>query len=171
MERRYSSYARQLRGCTTKEESADCINNLILDFKESMPGYESFKSCFKNIVYTSSQEKDKKIVQYILKKLEVHYSSNELKPNSFTIEHILPESTKNEYVGMVGNLLPLGEKLNNELEDKNFEYKKKRYQESQYATVKQFVIQNSDIDIWDEKAIITRTEEIARILYDNVIEG
>lgn len=112
LERRYSSYARQLRNCTSKKESADCINNLITDLKEGIPDYSIFEKQFEKIVYTSAKEKDKKLVKYILKKLDTHYSSNELVPNSFTIEHILPESVATEYVGMLGNLLPMGEQLN-----------------------------------------------------------
>lgn len=136
-----------------------------------MPVYETFESCLQNIIYTSSEERNKKLVQYILKKLEVYYSSNELKPNSFTIEHILPESTKGERVGMLGNLLPLGEKLNGELQNKKFEDKIKRYPESQYATVKNFVENYSKINVWDDNKIVERTKQIARILYDNIIEG
>lgn len=171
LERRYSSYARQIRNCSSKEESSECINNLIRDFDESMPAYEIFESCLQNIIYTSSEERNKKLVQYILKKLEVYYSSNELKPNSFTIEHILPESTKGDCVGMLGNLLPLGEKLNSELQNEKFEDKMKRYPESQYATVRNFVEKYSDSNVWDDNEIVERTKQIARILYDNIIEG
>ena len=49
------------------------------------------------------------------------------KPNSFTIEHILPESTNNNVVGMLGNLLPLGEQLNSNLQDKSFKVKLSGY--------------------------------------------
>ena len=171
LERRYSSYARKLRACTRKNESADCINNLIVDLKASLPEYSVFESHFKLILYTSKQERDKKLVQYILKKLEVFYASNELKPNSFTIEHILPESTCNAYVGMVGNLIPLGEKFNSELKDKNFKIKLAKYENSQYATVKQFVKEYKEEENWTGELIEKRTIEIAKILYDNIIEG
>lgn len=50
-----------------KKESADCINNLILDLKEALPDYSAFESKFRAITYTSEQDKDKKLVQYILK--------------------------------------------------------------------------------------------------------
>lgn len=171
LERRYSSYARKLRECSSKEESADCINNLILDLKKSLPEYNVFESHFKNIVYTSRQEKDKKLVQYILKKLEVYYSSDELKPNSFTIEHILPESTGKECVGMIGNLLPLGEQLNGDLQNKCFREKHKKYHESSYATVKQFIKEHTEDELWEQNSIEKRTIQIAKILYDNQIEG
>lgn len=171
LERRYSSYARQLRNCTSKKESADCINNLMTDLKEGIPDYSIFEKQFEKIVYTSAKEKDKKLVKYILKKLDTHYSSNELVPNSFTIEHILPESVATEYVGMIGNLLPLGEQLNNDLSNKNFKSKMTRYPESQYTTVKKFVEENKDKEEWGEKEIVERTKYIAEIMYHSIIEG
>ena len=171
LERRYSFYARKLRGCNSKEESSDCINDLIVDLKTSLPEYSVFESNFKKIIYTSKQERDKKLVQYILKKLEVFHATNELKPNSFTIEHILPESTGNRFVGMVGNLLPLGEKLNNELQDKDFKIKIAKYNNSQYETVKQFVQEYKNEEKWTEESIEERTEKIAQIMYENIIEG
>lgn len=171
LERRYSFYARKLRGCNSKEESTDCINDLIIDLKSSLPEYSTFESNFKKIIYTSKQERDKKLVQYILKKLEVFYATDELKPNSFTIEHILPESTGNQFIGMVGNLIPLGEKLNNELKDKDFRIKIIKYSDSQYATVKQFVQEYENEEKWTEKIIEERTMKIAKILYNNFIEG
>lgn len=171
LERRYSSYARKLRGCNSKEESADCVNNLIIDLKESLPEYNIFESHFKSIIYTSQYERDKKLVQYILKKLEVFYATDELKPNSFTIEHILPESTGNEAVGMIGNLIPLGEKLNSELKDKEFKTKIAKYDSSQYATVKQFIQEYKNEEKWTKELIEERTSKVAKILYDNIVEG
>ena len=171
LERRYSSYARKLRGCNSKEESADCVNNLIIDLKESLPEYNVFESHFKSIIYTSQYERDKKLVQYILKKLEVFYATDELKPNSFTIEHILPESTGNEAVGMIGNLIPLGEKLNSELKDKEFKTKIAKYDSSQYATVKRFIQEYKNEEKWTKELIEERTSKVAKILYDNIVEG
>lgn len=171
LERRYSSYARKLRNCNKKEDSADCIKNLIIDLKESLPEYSIFESKFKLITFTTKQERDKKLVQYILKKLEVFYATDELKPNSFTIEHILPESTGNNSVGMLGNLIPLGENLNTELKDKNFNTKLIKYKESQYATVRRFVQDYEGIEDWTQELILRRTIDMAKILYNNFIEG
>lgn len=142
---------------------------MIVDLKTSLPEYSIFESKFKSIIYTSRQERDKKLVQYILKKLEAFYATDELQPNSFTIEHILPESTGNNFVGMVGNLVPLGEKLNSELKDKNFKIKLAKYDNSQYATVKQFVKEYKD-EKWTGELIERRTIEMAKILYDKIIE-
>ena len=72
---------------------------------------------------------------------------------------------------MVGNLIPLGEKLNNELKDKDFRIKIIKYSDSQYATVKQFVQEYRNEEKWTEKLIEERTAKIAQIMYENIIEG
>lgn len=171
LERRYSSYARQLRSCTDKAEATECINNLLSDLKRGLPDYSTFETQFEKVIYTSQQEKDKKLVQYILKKIETYYSSNELMPNSFTIEHILPESVDTDYVGMLGNLLPLGEQINSDLSNKEFLEKMKKYPKSSYATVEKFVQENRDKEKWGESEIRVRTKQLAKIMYDNVIVG
>ena len=70
LERRYSSYARILRSATSKKESAKCVGELITDLKDSIPDYSTFESKFNEIFFTTENDKDKKLVQYILKKLE-----------------------------------------------------------------------------------------------------
>ena len=171
LERRYSSYARALRGAKSKEESAKCISNLMTDLQESLPAYSSFETKFLTLKFTSDDDKNKKLIQYVLKKIEKYYAGDELKPNSFTIEHILPESTHAPFVGMIGNLLPLGAKLNEELDDKSFDIKISRYPQSRYVTVKEFEKKYKDLKVWNEDNIMERTKELAKILYENVIEG
>lgn len=171
LEQRYSSYARRLRNCNSKEESAKCIDDLINDLKNSLPEYNVFEEFFKNINYTSDQEKQKKLVQYILQKLETHFSTTEVKFNLFTIEHILPESSNKSCVGMIGNLLPLGSEINSNLQDKDFTYKIGKYRNSQYISVKNFVEEYGAVSDWNEELIYDRTVKIAKILYENIIEG
>lgn len=60
--------------------------------------------------------------------------------------------------------------MNNDLNDKGFRVKLTRYGESQYATVKQF-IKDYKGEEWTEEKIEKRTIEIAKILYNNTIEG
>lgn len=171
LESRYSFYARQLRGCIDKAATSDCINNLISDLNATLPEYQEFKNQFLSIVYVSDKEKDKKLVQYILRKIETYLATDELTPNSFTIEHILPESVGIYEVGMIGNLLPLGEKLNNDIQDRDFKYKLTRYPESQYVSVKKFHEKYNEQEIWNKDDIVDRTNMISDILYKNIIEG
>lgn len=72
---------------------------------------------------------------------------------------------------MVGNLIPLGEKLNNELKNKDFKIKIGKYVKSQYATVKKFIDEYRNEEKWTKELIEKRTIDIAQILYNNIIEG
>lgn len=166
LERRYSSYSRKLRASKKKEDSARCLHELIEALKASLPSYEEFESSFLKIYYTSSATRDKRLVQYILKKVEQYASgTGEMRPDSFSIEHILPESTLNKAVGCIGNLLPLGVELNSKIGDKIFTEKLKGYQTSQYQTVKLFVEHYKSETVWDKDKINQRTIQIAKTMY------
>lgn len=167
LEQRYSSYARRLRGVSSKQESAQCIRELISALQNSLPSYEKFEMSFEKIQFTSKNSKNKKLVQYILKKLEGYLQdTEEMIPISFSIEHILPESTQSEFVGMVGNLLPLGVDLNSKLDDKPVVDKMAGYSISQYKTTKKFVSEYADLGQWDEQDIMQRTKQLAKIMYN-----
>lgn len=166
LERRYSSYARRLRACNKKEDSYQCIHDLICALEESLPTYDEFKNAFQKICFTRAAPKYKKLVQYILKKIERYAAgTDEMNPNSFSIEHIMPESTKRNEVGYIGNLLPIGIELNNFLEDKPFRDKIEGYKKSQYKSVEKFLEQYGGQDNWDLELINKRTIEIAKTLY------
>lgn len=167
LERRYSSYARKLRECNNKNETRKCIDELIITLNDSLPSKEVFIDNFKAVKYTSHFSKDKKLVQYILKKYEFYnMRTNEMQPLSFTIEHIMPESSNNNECGMIGNMLPLGETLNSQLEAKPFEQKMQKYPESQYCSVKKFVEEYKTYKKWTKEMIEERTKVIASALYD-----
>ena len=166
LERRYSSYARKLREAECKESAAKCIRELISVLQANLPSYDEYEARFEGINYTSKASKSKRLVQYILRKLEIHFANSiELQPDSFSIEHILPESTEHPLLGKVGNLLPLGEGLNGKLANKSFVKKVTGYKKSQYRTVADFLDEYGDLEVWDEKNIIRRTKQIAKILY------
>ena len=72
---------------------------------------------------------------------------------------------------MIGNLLPLGEQLNSIINDRVYRLKIEKYKESRYATVIKFIEMYGEQPDWCENDIISRTELIADILYNNMIEG
>ena len=55
-----------------KNETKKCIDELIDTLKEGLPAKEIFVSNFVNVRYTSDFAKDKKLVQYIIKKYEFY---------------------------------------------------------------------------------------------------
>ena len=165
LERRYSSYARKLRDAKTKEDTAKCINDLVTDLNAALPSYVEYEKSFETIIYTSKLVKSKRLIQYILRKIEFYLAGSfELKPDSYSIEHILPESTEHPHVGNLGNLLPLGVEFNNDIGSKVFSHKLKKYSESNFKTVTEFVSEHGDKLVWDEQCILDRTKQIAAMM-------
>lgn len=166
LEQRYSSYSRKLRSVSTKQESVQYVRELTVALQNSLPSYEKFAMNFEEIRFTSKNTKSKKIVQYILKKLESYtQGTGEMIPISFSIEHIMPESTQNEDVGMLGNLLPLGVEVNNKLADKPLVDKLVVYKTSQYQLTKKFASDYATETKWEEVKIKKRTKDMAQIMY------
>ena len=121
---------------------------------------------FNKIIFFSTADKGKKVVQYILKKIEEYIrDSNEFEYSSFSIEHILPESTHHLYAGKIGNLLPLGVELNCKIDNKDFSAKIKDYKCSSYETTKQFAMEHDGETQWGESEIQNRTNALAKMLY------
>jgi len=168
LERRYSSYARKLRSCVDKKQTADCIQDLVVALEGTLPGFDSFNQNFQKIAYSTNKSLRKQLVQYILKKIERYYGSNELKPHSFTIEHIIPESTQTPFIGMVGNLLPLGEPLNSAIGNAPFSEKIIHYEKSQYRTAQKFVEANRGKANFTEQDIKNRTTELSELCYAKI---
>lgn len=166
LERRYSSYARKLRDCKNRQESESCVRELITALEESLPQYSEFEKKFQKIYYTSNVAKDKKLVQYILQKIEKYAADTaEMRPDSFSIEHIIPESTGQKEAGYIGNLLPLGVQLNSDLGNKSFPDKIVGYKKSQYKSVVAFLEKYGDESAWTPDLINKRTKELAQIMY------
>ncbi|MBY0345556.1 MAG: HNH endonuclease family protein [Neisseriaceae bacterium] len=97
-----------------------------------------------------------------------HYlhSTNELTIQSFSIEHVQDESSSANWVGGLGNLLPLDEKLNNEIgSGKTFLDKKNVYEKSSLLLVKHFLEMFKDNDHWDEALSKKWCAELSDLIY------
>ena len=84
---------------------------------------------------------------------------------SFSIEHIMPESTQNEKAGMLGNLLPLGVEGNNKLGAKPLADKLVVYRASQYQLTKKYANDYGGEAKWEYDQIEKRTKDMAQIMY------
>jgi len=83
-----------------------------------------------------------------------------------TLEHILSQSTGNEeFIGQMGNLLPLGQKLNNnEAGNDDPISKLEVYKRSSFKMTQDFG--NSNITSWGEIEITSRTDNLAEQCYE-----
>ena len=127
----YSRIAIKLRGATTVNEINDIYTELNNSLKPKVPSIEVFLDGFKSIVFTSEITKHKTLVKYIIKKFEVGLSATtEYMISDFSIEHISDESLELSNKGQLGNLLPLSQKLNSEINSSDFNTKMNTYKKS-----------------------------------------
>ena len=129
-----------------------------------------FESSFKYKEFNNST-RNKKIVKYILSKIEKQKSSLSLDDGDYTIEHILPENSSedmyplwdsakaDQYKYRLGNLTLLQPVLNRDLGALPFSDKKLVYSESNIAITKEI----SDVEEWTEAAINKRQTAMAKI--------
>jgi uncharacterized protein with ParB-like and HNH nuclease domain len=130
---------------------------------------EKFEQDF-SLLSVPTKGRKKKLAKYILCKLEVDASSGrDLSEDSFSIEHILPESPSNEWrqdftddqieemVYRIGNLTPLEPTLNRRIGNEPYSIKQEVYQQSMYK-----LTQNILAEEWNLDALTARQRLLAR---------
>jgi uncharacterized protein with ParB-like and HNH nuclease domain len=118
-----------------------------------------------------STKQNKKIVKYILTKIENQLTEkdNDFNDANFTIEHILPEkfdenwnqefnSEAENFVYRLGNYTLLESKKNNQCANKTFSEKNNIYQNSQY----QLTRKNLHYDVWNIAALNKYQQQLAK---------
>lgn len=117
----------------------------------------------------STKGQKKKLVRYILCKLEADASHIDVNEDSFSIEHILPESPTDgwrqnfsdsqveEMTYRIGNLIPLEPNLNRQIGNELYSLKRKIYQQSVYA-----LTQNVVAEEWTPDTLSTRQRHLAQ---------
>ncbi len=129
---------------------------------------EKFSQDF-SLLSISTKGQKKKLVRYILCKLEADASNIDVNEDSFSIEHILPESPSSDWrqnftdaqieemVYRIGNLTPLEPHLNRQVSNKLYPIKRTAYQESVYQ-----LTQNILADEWTPNTLATRQRHLAQ---------
>ncbi|MBD2345078.1 DUF262 domain-containing protein [Anabaena subtropica] len=168
IEQSYSKATRQLFDAKDKNSARKVIDELKQQLLTRLPEKDKFKDDFSKLKYLKSYTKDKKLIQYIFSHLEsVKQTTNEFKPDSITLEHILSQSSGTEdYIGMIGNLLPLGAKLNGEAGTKKLVDKIETYNKSNFILTQEFATSNPET--WGEEEIKARTSDLAEYCYNSI---
>ncbi len=164
----YSSFARKLRKCQTREQVDKCIEDLKNKLNKEYPPYSDFKNKFIHLKYSKQDTPDNLKVKYIINKIYCYFTNGkeEIFPDNGSVEHILPESF-GEMALNIGNLILLEINLNNAAS--HLPYNEKRdnyYLKSNYDWVKNFVSNHLE---WTEDDIIARAEKMANIYYHEIL--
>jgi uncharacterized protein with ParB-like and HNH nuclease domain len=130
---------------------------------------EKFRQDF-SLLEMSTKGQKRRLVRYILWKLETEASGVEIMEDSFSIEHILPENPDDswqrnftekqgdEMVYRLGNMTLLESGLNREIGNQLYVKKQEKYQDSQYR-----LTQEIQAEEWTPDAIANRQQHLGRL--------
>jgi len=122
-----------------------------------------------SLLSISTKGQKKKLVRYILCKLEADASHIDVDEDSFSIEHILPESPTDgwrqnftdtqveEMTYRIGNLIPLEPNLNRQVGNELYLIKRRAYQKSVYTLTKNILAEE-----WTPSTLTTRQGHLAQ---------
>lgn len=127
---------------------------------------EKFKQDF--ALFSISNQRKKGLLKYILRQLEQSASSKDVPEESFSVEHILPQSpdenwlqsftksTASSFVYRLGNVTPLEPNINSALGRADYTTKQSAYVKSAYTITQ--AIQSEE---WTVNSITSRQDEMA----------
>lgn len=168
----YASHARQLTEATNARERKEQVSALQTKLIERRPSRSDFVEAFESrLVFAEKYQRDKKLVQYVLRRLHEHHNPNPAADFSkFSIEHLVPQSkihTDDDLalIGGIGNLFYLDDSLNLALGDKRFSDKKRilKKHASNYDLGDVLVAKK-----WGEEQVRERARRLGGDAYDTV---
>lgn len=165
----YALHARTLLAAADTNKKAKCLSELKTKLRDRKPTYAEFEDNFLRISYTNSYTKQKKIVQYILAKIDGHHGrGTAIDYQQMTIEHISSQNPKGSAasakVGMLGNLILVDKKLNEELANKKFTDKLKILNKSRVWIDPALTEATS----WGDVEIVARSKALSKLAYNDI---
>ncbi|WP_412503387.1 DUF262 domain-containing protein [Shewanella indica] len=167
----YSSFAIKLFESKDSQEASILIQEFVKKLRDKRPSLEEFKVAFKEVIYTNSNSKQKNLVRYILEKFSLHYSYKyPVDFDELTIEHFSPQKNidhdgwSESSVGCLGNLIFLDQKVNGELDTKDF-LEKKSILENKGYSLPEFITKAKE---WTPESVYKHAEEMAEVAYSEI---
>lgn len=164
----YALHARELMHASTAADRGIAISNLITKLKARLPKQADFYSGFSRLKYSDEYPKDKRVIQYTLRRLfEAKAPAIAIDPTQMTIEHIEPQSSKilsPAKTAEIGNLWLLSADENNKLGNKPISQKIPLYKKSNLPCDPIL----SAASNWDSTSISDRTNHFAKAMWELV---
>jgi uncharacterized protein with ParB-like and HNH nuclease domain len=129
---------------------------------------EKFQQDFA-LLAISTKGQRRKLVRYILNRLESDASGRQGDEDSFSIEHILPEAATDDWrtnfnatqleemAYRIGNLTPLEHSFNRDLGQQSYPVKREKYRQSVYT-----LTQNITTEEWNPDTLVARQKHLAQ---------
>lgn len=168
----YSSISRELYKAKNKQAKHIEIDKLITKLKSKIPSFDTFKSKLDSrLYYSSSNTKQKKLVQYVLKRFEYEKQNYNIQLHKISLEHIYPEKfdkhwnkIDEKFIENIGNLVLLDKNINSKIGNKSYQKKQQVIlDESTLITTKEVFEEHND---WSKSSIENRKEKLAKKMYD-----
>lgn len=175
----YSRISRDLYDAEDKHLKHKCIDTMVKNLEEKKPDIEKVKANIDEKLYYSKEtkagEKQKKLVKYVLDKLEYQMHSSSVDYLDTSIEHIYPEKAKKseweelidkKLIMNIANLTLLDRNLNSEVGNKSYSNKKAIILEKTNLLSTRALFK-SHYD-WTTEEINRRKETILNLIYDEI---
>ena len=144
------------------------LNNIKNKLSSDKPTYEEFELAFIDLGYSDKYTKNKKLIQYILRKFDTSWRQEPLEYDLMTIEHIESQSSGNlseDDKSSIGNLvLVTSEDNSDNLKNKRFSEKQEIFKRN-YPHLDQLIFNSSQ---WTKEFIIKRARFLSKEAYDNI---
>ena len=114
------------------DDDSNAKNQYIKNFNypsDLIPNKDDFISNFQNLYFVNDYTKNKKIIRYILERIENYYIKHSIPIafNQYTIEHLIPQDKIDNYsvqqIGQIGNLIFITREVQDRLKNKNLKDK------------------------------------------------
>lgn len=154
LEGKYARAAKNLHlAGSDKAKAKQVIKDLCDYLNRKRPSEQRISDALKELNFKDGVDTNKKTIQTIFAKVErFKHGTSELLVGNFSLEHIEDQSSGLDWVGSLGNLLPLDEDLNNRIKSNStFKAKKGQYEKSSLRMVAEFLKLNPQ-DRWDKGA-------------------
>jgi uncharacterized protein with ParB-like and HNH nuclease domain len=171
----YSKYSRDVMNATNKAAKHIVIDSFIKSLNEKLPNKDQFNVNFDAKLYFSSKStKQRKLVYYVLNKIEFKKQNRNIQLHNMSIEHIYPETPRaniwkqidEKYIVSIGNLILLDAGLNSKIG--NIDYQKKKnliLKESTIISTKEILSNNAN---WTEAEITNRRNDLVDYTFENM---
>ena len=162
----YAKFSINLRKCSSKTESQDKIDELLIEpLNKLFPDFEQFSKGFASLTFTKKAKPSNVKTKYTIQKLNSMFENEEVFSDLGSIEHIVSESTGGNTFN-IGNLILLEEKLNGKAGNLSYLEKKEIYKKSTFTWINQFVSEN---ETWKNDQIEIRADQLAQIYYTDIL--
>ena len=166
LEGKYTRAAKNLHlAGTDKAKAKQVLVDLSSYLELKRPSTQRIVDSIKDLKFDKDFDGQKKTIQLVISKIEQYlHQTTELLVGEFSLEHVRDQSTKDSWASSIGNLIPLDEKLNNEIKPGHtFKQKKSIYKKSSFKLTQNFVAQYPQ-DTWTQTNAKSWEKEIGNLL-------